>query len=216
MFTGIVEAIGTVSSVARGSRSAEITIKTALTAEGTRVGDSVAVSGACLTVTRLLSDGFVADAMAETLERTTLAALAPGARVNLERALTLSSRLGGHLVSGHVDGVGTVERVTMDGIARVVSIACDPRLLKWVAEKGSVALDGTSLTVTAVGSSEFSVALIPHTARNTSLASLGVGDRINVECDLVAKYIERLAGLAGGPNAAKASLSEGFLRENGF
>ena len=171
--------------------------------------------------------------MPETLKRTTLGLLAPGNRVNLERALTLSARLGGHLVSGHVDGVGAVAGLAEDGIARAIEIRCDRALLRYVAEKGSVAINGVSLTVIASGDDRFSVAIIPHTAGHTTLNELKKGDRVNVECNLVAKYLERL--IAFGPsveaNAGESResalsesrredtpsrLTEGFLRSNGF
>jgi riboflavin synthase len=233
MFTGIIEDMGRVVSIAHESRSAKVRIATGLTREDTRVGDSVAVSGACLTVTGFTNDGFIADAMPETLTRTTLGLLAPGNRVNLERALTLSARLGGHLVSGHVDGVGEVAGIAEDGIARAIEIRCDRTLLRYVAEKGSIAIDGVSLTVIAAGDERFSVAIIPHTAGHTTLNELKKGNRVNVECDLVAKHLERL--LAFGPNVdvnaggsgsraqgesrregASSALTEGFLRSNGF
>ena len=224
MFTGIIEDVGRVVSITRESHSAHIRVTTGLTREDTRIGDSVAVSGACLTVTRLTDDGFIADAMPETLKRTTLGDLAPGDRVNLERALTLSARLGGHLVSGHVDSDGTVASITEDGIARVIEIRCDRALLRYVAEKGSVTIDGVSLTVTAAGDERFSVAIIPHTAGHTTLNDLRTGSRVNVECDLVAKYLERLIAFGprsdavAGESSAHASngLTESFLRSNGF
>lgn len=224
MFTGIIEDVGRVVSITRESRSARVRVATGLTREGTRIGDSVAVSGACLTVTSLTADGFVADAMPETLKRTTLGNLAPSGRVNLERALTLSARLGGHLVSGHVDSVGEVTSIVEEGIARAIEIRCDRALLRYVAEKGSVTIDGVSLTVTATGDEGFSVAIIPHTAGNTTLDELKAGARVNVECDLVAKYLERL--IAFGPRdgadagesgpRAPSGLTEDFLRSNGF
>ncbi len=220
MFTGIIESVGTVVSVRRGNRSAEIRVRTALTKTGTAIGDSVAVSGACLTVTRLAGDGFVADAMSETLARTTLSRLKEGDAVNLERALRADARLGGHLVSGHVDGIGTVESVMTDGIARVVSIRCDRAIRRHVAVKGSVAIDGASLTVTARSGDSFSVALIPHTATATNLSRLRIGDAVNVECDLVSKYLDRLVGADADPGERegqlKRSLSGDFLREHGF
>ena len=224
MFTGIIEDVGRVVSITRESHSAHIRVATGLTREDTRIGDSVAVSGACLTVTRLTDDGFVADAMPETLKRTTLGDLAPGDRINLERALTLSARLGGHLVSGHVDSVGEVTRVIEEGIARAIEIRCDPALLRYVAEKGSVTIDGVSLTVTAAGDERFSVAIIPHTAGHTAINDLKTGSRVNVECDLVAKYLERLIAFgprndadAGESSAREPSgMTESFLRSNGF
>ncbi len=218
MFTGIIETVGTVVSVRRGNRSAEIRVRTVLTRTGTAIGDSVAVSGACLTVTRLAGDGFFADAMSETLALTTLSRLKAGDSVNLERAIRSDARLGGHLVSGHVDGIGTVERVVADGIARVVSIRCDRALARHVAVKGSVAIDGASLTVTGRTGDSFSVALIPHTSKATTLSRLGRGDAVNVECDLVSKYLERLACAESGERekSIKRQLSGDFLREHGF
>lgn len=232
MFTGIIEEVGTVTAITRGSRSAKIRIRTALTRSGSRAGsgsgsgskpgDSISVSGACLTITRLTEDGFVADAMAETLARTTHARLAPGARVNLERAMTLSERLGGHLVSGHVDGTGEIASISVDGIARAIEVRCDHSMLRHVAEKGSVAIDGVSLTVIRTDSSGFSVAVIPHTAKATTLSEKRKGDRVNVECDMIAKYAGHLAasdadGDATSKNNMKTgTLTEEFLRDYGF
>lgn len=222
MFTGIIEEVGTVAAINRGSRSAKIRIRTTLTRAGAKPGDSVSVSGTCLTITRLTEDGFVADAMAETLARTAHARLSSGARVNLERAMTLSERLGGHLVSGHVDGTGEIASIAVDGIARTIEIRCDRNILRYVAEKGSVAIDGVSLTVTRTDSSGFSVAVIPHTAKATTLSEIKPGDLVNVECDLIAKYARRLASSDAEDSAAsrgcgnEGTLTEDFLRANGF
>ena len=216
MFTGIIEETGTVQSIARGSRSAEIRIRAKTVLEGTKLGDSVAVNGACLTVTRLMPDGICADAMAETLDRTTLKDLAPGDRVNLERALTPSSRLGGHLVSGHVDGVGNVESVQRDDIALVYRVSCAEEILRYIARKGSVAIDGISLTVCEVGDEYFTISEIPHTAAVTTLNERTVGSRVNIECDMIAKYLERLLFPNRANGDERKPIDESFLRMHGF
>lgn len=178
--------------------------------EGTREGDSIATNGVCLTVTSLTSHSFLADAMPETMRRTTLGALHPGDRVNLERALCLNSRLGGHLVAGHVDGTGRITDVRRDDIAVWLTVAADRSLLRYVVEKGSVALDGVSLTVATVDDGTFAVSVIPHTQQATTLTAKRVGDTVNIENDMIAKYVERLMG------KQKEGLSLDFLQANGF
>ncbi len=198
MFTGIVEERGTILALRQKGSAGfhlEVTAKTVL--EGTKAGDSIAVNGVCLTVTHLRARSFRADIMSTTVRATGFGrnqASAVGRVVNLERALTLSSRLGGHLVSGHVDGVATVQSVDTDGIARVISFTAEKNLLRYIASKGSVTLDGISLTVCAIGSESFSVSLIPHTLGSTTAPRWSVGDQVNLECDMVARYLERLLG----------------------
>jgi riboflavin synthase len=216
VFTGIIEETGTVRSIARGSRSAEIGIRAKTVLGGTRPGDSVAVNGACLTVTRLEGDGFVAEAMAETLDRTTLKGLVAGNRVNLERALTPASRLGGHLVSGHVDGTGVVESISQDGIALIYRLSCAEEILRYVARKGSVAIDGISLTVCEVGDGYFTISEIPHTAEATTLNDRAAGSPVNIECDMIAKYIERLLFPNRETARVAKPIDESFLRMHGF
>jgi riboflavin synthase len=190
MFTGLIEAVGTLAArVARGG-GARLTFQTPL--RGLAIGESIAVSGCCLTVDVLTKDGFEADASEETLRKTTLGGLPVGARVNLERALTLEKRLGGHLVSGHVDGVGElVSREPMGEAERLVFRA-PKELMRFVAPKGSITVDGTSLTVNEVDGDTFSVAIIPRTQKETRIGDLGPGGAVNLEIDLVARYVQRL------------------------
>ena len=187
MFTGLVQTTGTVTSIADGRLRLE-------TAEPLQVkeGDSVAVNGVCLTASSVGEDGIHADVMAETLRRTALGVLVPGAAVNIELPLRAGDHLGGHIVQGHVDGTATVEAVTEEGFARVVRIAAPEDLLRYVVEKGSVAVDGVSLTVAEVDGDGFSVSLIPETLERTTLGSLEPGRRVNVEVDVIAKYVEKL------------------------
>lgn len=192
MFTGIVEEVGTIRRIGRTSRSAELVIACRTVLEGTREGDSIAVNGACLTVTRLWGDAFAADATPETMARTAFSRLRPGVPVNLERALRAGDRLGGHIVSGHIDGTGKLESVTRDDIAVNLRIAFLPEKMKYILEKGSVAVDGVSLTVTARDSRGFSVSIIPHTGLKTALLEKRPGDPVNIECDILGKYVEQL------------------------
>jgi riboflavin synthase len=217
MFTGIVEEVGAVVALdlatSEGSpgspgtarTDARMTVRGPLVVQDAALGDSIAVSGVCLTVAELPGDGtFVVDVMPESLERTALGDLAAGSPVNLERAVRADARLGGHVVQGHVDGVGTVRRRTPGPRWDEVEIALDPALARYVAEKGSVAVAGVSLTVTAVGDDWFGVSLIPTTLAATTLGTAQVGDRVNLEVDVLAKYVERLltagavAGVTGG------------------
>jgi riboflavin synthase len=190
VFTGLVEDLGRIEELERGDRGARITISASLAAE-LRDGDSVAVSGVCLTATAVHDHSFLADVMNETLDRTTLGALRNGDRVNLELPLRAADRLGGHVVQGHVDAVGTVEEVVEDGIARRVAIGASPELLRYVVEKGSIAVDGVSLTVIEVGERSFTVSLIPETLERTTLGAVESGRRVNLEVDLLAKYLEK-------------------------
>lgn len=200
MFTGIVEAVGTVIEVSPGPAGARLVLSHPLSAQ-LSTGDSVSVNGCCVTVTEHDDSLFAADLMGETLGRTTLGELAADAPVNLERALAADGRLGGHLVQGHVDGVGTVEAVTRHDAWTVMAVAAPGRLTPYLVEKGSIAIDGTSLTVMGVGAGPrgaevFEVGLIPHTLDVTVLGRRVVGDRVNLETDVIAKYVERL--VAGG------------------
>ena len=207
MFTGIIEETGTVRSITSRSAGTALCIRAEKVLEGTAVGDSIAVNGVCLTVTSLSDGAFTADVMPETVRLTSLARLFPGAKVNLERAMSPSGRLGGHIVSGHVDGCGRVDAIVPDGIA----------LLKYIARKGSVTLDGVSLTVVAADDRSFAVSLIPQTRSATTLGELRTGSIVNVEVDLLARYIERLL-TAGSPQKEekKGGLSLEWLQENGF
>ena len=193
MFTGLVQDLGTVAAVDRTRDGARVSVTTTLTSE-LGLGDSIAVNGVCLTATAIDDGRFTADVMAETLRRSSLGALDPGAGVNLELPLRAADRLGGHVVQGHVDGLGTVTAVREDGFARVVTISTDPDLLRYVVEKGSIAIDGISLTVASLGGdgASFSVWLIPETLERTTLGTATPGTGVNLEVDVLAKYVERL------------------------
>ena len=192
MFTGIVEELGTVRSVSGGGQSAVLTIEASKVLEGSKIGDSIAVNGVCLTVTSMTSRQFCADVMAETLRRSSLGALKRGSRVNLERALAADGRFGGHIVSGHIDGVGTIASMTPEGNAVWVEIRTPERLFKYIVEKGSIAIDGISLTVAKVTDTGFSVSVIPHTGSETTLLQKKTGAVVNLENDIIGKYVERL------------------------
>jgi riboflavin synthase len=191
MFTGLVAELGSVADVRRDEDGATLQIASRLAGE-LHEGDSIAVNGVCLTAVEIDGDGFQAQAMNETLERSSLAGLRPGTRVNLELALRAQDRLGGHVVQGHVDGTGTVRSIRAEGFARVLEIDIDRRLDRYLVEKGSVAIDGVSLTVSALQDGGFAVSLIPETLERTTLGALAVGERVNIEVDILAKHVERL------------------------
>ncbi len=194
MFTGIIEEVGEVVGLKRGSRSFTLSVRATKVLEGTLVGDSIATNGVCLTVTRLTEGGFEADVMPETVERTALAELKSGDGVNLERALTLSTRLGGHLVAGHVDATGRIVERREDDTALWLKVEAPSSVLRYVVEKGSIAIDGVSLTVARVDGHSFSVSLIPHTQGATTLHKRRIGERVNLENDMIVKYVEKLMG----------------------
>lgn len=215
MFTGLIEEVGVLRSVRRGGCSSVLSIGASLVLSDLKEGDSVAVNGVCLTATGLDSGGFTADVMHETLNRSTLGSLSPGDRVNLERAMAANGRFGGHIVSGHIDGVGAVTAKRRDGNAVWYTVSAPPSLLRYVVEKGSITIDGISLTVAAVTEGDFSVSLIPHTAAVTILGAKGPGDRVNLEADILGKYVEKL--LQPQPPAPRgAGLTLEFLAQNGF
>lgn len=215
MFTGIIEETGAVRSIISGSRSGELTIDAKAVLSGTRVGDSIAVNGVCLTVTRLTDSGFSADVMPETLRRTALGSLKNGSRVNLERAMPADGRFGGHIVSGHIDGTGVITSMKRDENAVWVTISADSSILHLIVEKGSIAIDGISLTVASVDSSSFSVSVIPHTGAQTTLLSKRQGDIVNLENDIIGKYVQRLMQPAGAEKKT-SRITEDFLAEHGF
>jgi riboflavin synthase len=194
MFTGIVEELGSVAGVVDLDDAARLTVHGALVTADARHGDSIAVNGVCLTVVDVLDGAFTADVMKETLDRSSLGRLAPGDPVNLERAATLSTRLGGHLVQGHVDGVGEILSRQAGQQWEVVTVSLPEALSRYVVEKGSITVDGVSLTVSAVSDRDFAVSLIPTTLKLTTLGAKDVGDPVNLEVDVVAKYVERLMG----------------------
>jgi riboflavin synthase len=191
VFTGLIADVGRVSELARDQGGIELAIQTRL-ADGLAVGESVAVNGVCLTATDVRDGAFAAQAMPETLRRSALGSLAVGALVNLERALRASDPLGGHIVQGHVDGVARVLEVRDEGMSRVLGLATDEQLARYLVHRGSVALDGVSLTVSALSDDGFEVSLIPETLQRTTLGELGEGDAVNVEVDILAKHVERL------------------------
>lgn len=217
MFTGLVAELGTVQRLARQGNSYHLTVGAKKVLENLKIGDSVAVNGACLTVVRMDDSGFTADVMPETVRLTNIGSLQPGSRVNLERTLRLCDGLDGHIVSGHVEGLGTIYEQRPEGIAVVVTISTPPELLKYIIKKGSIAIDGISLTVTEVTDTSFSVSLIPHTAKETTLGFKKVGDSVNLETDILGKYVERMLTWNKQTQAGKAdTLNMQTLLENGF
>ncbi|TEB05722.1 Riboflavin synthase [Pelotomaculum schinkii] len=215
MFTGIIEEIGTLRSIRRGSDSAQLVIEAEKVLQGSQVGDSIAVNGVCLTAVRFETGRFTADVMAETLDKTNLGLLHSGDKVNLERALRLGDRLGGHLVSGHIDGVGTITRQERHDIATLVTVRAPKEIMRYMIKKGSVAIDGTSLTVVDLETEYFRVSLIPHTAHATVLGLKRVGDTVNLEADIIGKYVEKL--VSPKEEAGRESrLNMSFLTEHGF
>ena len=221
MFTGLVEEIGVVRGVVSGSEWGSISIGARRVLEGTRRGDSIAVNGVCLTVTALSREGFTADVMAETLRRSNLGALKAGEAVNLERAMAADGRFGGHIVSGHVDNFGEIVDTSQEGSAFWLTLSAPPDLLELVVEKGSITLDGVSLTVAARTENTFSVSLIPTTQMDTTLLRKRPGDKINLEADVIGKYVRALlhkSAPAAEPvqQPRESRLTEEFLRRNGF
>jgi riboflavin synthase len=206
MFTGIVEELGEVTALTDRGDSVRLTVRGPLVLEGARHGDSVAVNGVCLTVVDTDGETFTADVMRETLDRSALGALALGSPVNLERPMRLDGRLGGHLVQGHVDGTGRIEQRTASQHWEVVRISLPPDLERYVVRKGSITVDGVSLTVASVAPGELTVSLIPTTLAMTTLGRKGVGDPVNLEVDVVAKYVERL--LSPAPDPLPAPVTE--------
>ena len=216
MFTGIIEETGTVRHVALRGNSGSIQIGAELVLAGTKPGDSIAVNGVCLTVTAIDTKGFTADVMAETLRRSNLGQLKAGDLVNLERAMPADGRFGGHMVSGHIDGTGTIAALEKEGNATWVYIHTSPDILALIVEKGSIAIDGISLTVAKVESEDFAVSIIPHTSSHTTLLKKKAGDVVNLENDIVGKYVQRLLGQSQPAEPHRSRITEEFLRENGF
>ena len=217
MFTGIIEETGTVKKIIGHQISGYIEIKAGKVLEGTRIGDSIAVNGVCLTVTKLQGDSFVADVMAETLRKTNLGSLPIGAQVNLERAMAANGRFGGHIVSGHIDGTGTIQSLQPEGNAVWVTIAAPASILHLIVNKGSIAIDGISLTVAYVDDEVFKVSIIPHTGEETTLLKRRPGDVVNLENDVVGKYVEKLlAPYAQEDGEQPSGISMEFLAKHGF
>ncbi len=215
MFTGIVEEIGTIRSIRRGAHSSALTIGADVVLGDLKVGDSVAVNGVCLTATALLDGAFTADVMHETLDRSSLGALSPGSHVNLERAMAADGRFGGHIVSGHIDGTGTILSLRRDDNAVWYTVSASPALLRYIVEKGSITIDGISLTVARVETDRFSISAIPHTVAVTILSEKHPGDTVNLETDIIGKYVEKLLRPQEAPQP-QSKLTWEFLAENGF
>lgn len=215
MFTGIVEETGKIRSAQTGGTSGRLDIEADIVIEGTKIGDSIAVNGVCLTVVELGTDGFTADVMPETAECSSLGKCRPGDKVNLERAMAADGRFGGHIVSGHIDGTGRIESLEDDGIAVWVSIRAEKALLKYIVEKGSVAIDGISLTVAYVDGDRFKVSVIPHTGEATMLLEKKPGDTVNLENDIIGKYVDKLMHFRD-ETGEESKITMDFLIENGF
>ncbi|WP_156204697.1 riboflavin synthase [Candidatus Syntrophocurvum alkaliphilum] len=216
MFTGIIEELGVVKNIVKGANSCKINIQCQEVLSDVKLGDSIAINGVCLTVVEFSKNHFIADVMAETLEKTILKELKSGSQINLERALRLSDRLGGHLVQGHVDGVGTIlEKENLD-ISIIFRIQAPEHVLKYIIPKGSIAIDGISLTVVDVFAESFSVSVIPHTATITTLGQKDTGDKVNLETDIIGRYIERLILNNKGEIKDQSKIDLNFLSEHGF
>ncbi len=223
MFTGIIEEVGKIDRISRGSRSARLRISCKDVTEGTKVGDSIAVNGVCLTATAVDGSGFEADVMDETVARTSLATLKAGSSVNLERAMLANGRFGGHIVAGHVDCIGKITSIKKEEMAVVyeIEVTSDAHM-RYIVEKGSIAIDGISLTVASVGEKSFTVSIIPHTISNTTLADKKSGEIVNLETDIIGKYVEKLLMTGSASDQENKTLSgdfdkaKTFLTENGF
>lgn len=218
MFTGIIEETGTIAGITGTGRDSRISIQCRKVLQHTKIGDSIAVNGVCLTAVHISEYLFEADVMEETLRCSSLAGLRAGDKVNLERAMAADGRFGGHMVSGHIDGTGIVQRITPRANAVWFGVQAPERILRYIVEKGSVALDGISLTVAAVNQREFTVSVIPHTIRETILSVRKPGALVNIECDMVGKYVEKLLGLERPelPKPENQGITEDFLRKYGF
>lgn len=212
MFTGIIEEIGKIQTVRKGAASSSISVQAKKVLQDVHIGDSIAVNGVCLTVTAFSQGGFTADVMHETFNRSSLGSLQTESPVNLERAMPSNGRFGGHIVSGHIDGTGTVSAIQKDDNAVWYTIKTAPGILRYIVEKGSVAIDGISLTVAAVERDCFSVSIIPHTASITTLSNRRVGDTVNLENDCIGKYVGRLMGI----QQSKHNITADFLTKYGF
>lgn len=215
MFTGIVEETGVIERVTKGAHSAVLSIRAEVILSDLKIGDSVAVNGICLTATGVSSTGFTADVMHETLNRSSLASLTTGTRVNLERAMAANGRFGGHIVAGHVDGTGIVKSIRRDDNAVWYEISAPAEIMRYVVEKGSITIDGISLTVAKVGQGSFSVSVIPHTAAVTVLSERKTGSVVNLENDIIGKYVEKLLAPAAVPEK-KSVIDRDYLAKYGF
>jgi riboflavin synthase len=216
MFTGLVEEVGTVKEIRPAGKAIHLTIQSSVVIEDVSLGDSIACNGICLTVTKFDANSFTVDAVPETMRKTTLHELRPGSPINLERAMALGKRFGGHIVSGHVDGVGRIVSIEEEDIAKVVRIAAPPDVLRYVVEKGSITIDGISLTVMDVAADSFRVTVIPHAWQVTAFRHRRVGSLVNLECDIIGKYVERLLSPHLPAQEKADTLTMDFLRRNGF
>lgn len=210
MFTGIIEEKGYIENIVHGAKSCRLTVKADKIFDDLKLGDSIAVNGVCLTAQTINKPYFIADVMAETVRMTGLGNLTKGSTVNLERAMQLNGRFGGHIVSGHIDGVGTIVAMVREDNAVRVTVSAKSEIMKYIIYKGSVTLDGISLTVAETAKDRFTVSVIPHTAAETTLLEKSVGDRLNIECDVIGKYVEKMLDNSGG------GITTDFLKENGF
>ncbi|MFZ7120891.1 MAG: riboflavin synthase [Eubacteriaceae bacterium] len=211
MFTGLIEEIGSVKNIVTGVNSAQITILARNILEDAKIGDSICTNGVCLTITHLTKKEFTVDVMPETMRKTNLKKLIPGSMINLERALKVSDRLGGHIVSGHIDGLGIIKECTKEDNATWITIEPNQDILKYIIDKGSIAIDGTSLTVAYINNKIFKVSIIPLTKDKTILLKKKIGDEVNLECDVLGKYVEKLLAFRD-----RKTLDINFLKENGF
>ena len=217
MFTGIVEELGKVKSMAHGANSVRLTVMASKVLSDVQMGDSIAVNGTCLTVVAYTDKWFTADVMPETVESTALASFKIGETVNLERTLRVGDRFGGHIVSGHIDGVGTIMAKDTNDNAIIVKIKATAGVMRYIVKKGSIAIDGISLTVVNYDSDWFTVSLIPHSAANTTLGFKKMGDVVNLEVDMIGKYVEKLLGLPSAqPQGITSKIGMNFLQQHGF
>jgi riboflavin synthase len=217
MFTGIIEGMGTINGVRPSGAARRLVVTSDIPLDGTKLGDSIAVNGACLTVVKLSGKRFEVDVSAETLTRTTFKALRSGERVNLERALRLSDRIDGHLVSGHIDGVGTIKDRQTKGKLTLITITVDPALSRYTIEKGSVAVDGISLTINRCSAGIFDVTIIPHTGLMTTIRVKKIGEKVNIETDMIGKYVERFTtGREDKKPGDSRSIYNNFISKSGY
>ena len=216
MFTGIIEEVGTIRSIKKGAKSAIITVEASKILEDVHIGDSICTNGVCLTVTTFDKNTYSVDVMHETLRRTNLGDLKSGSRVNLERAMAADGRFGGHIVAGHIDGTGVITSMTRDDNAIWIVINTEKSILKYIVNKGSITIDGISLTVADVDASSFSVSVIPHTGDNTTLLSKKPGDTVNLETDMIGKYVEKLLHFQAEEEKGSSGITMEFLAEHGF
>ena len=215
MFTGIVEEVGVVLNISKGVNSARLSIGCSKVLEGTNIGDSIAVNGVCLTVTHIGENSFNADIMHETLNKSSLKNTSSKSPVNLERAMAANSRFGGHIVSGHIDGTGRIMEITKDDNAIWFKISASPNILKYVVGKGSITIDGISLTVADITNIDFSISSIPHSIENTILKYKNIGDMVNLEVDIIGKYVEKLLNFNSDENK-ETNITKDFLLKHGF